>query len=122
MNAFQIQAEAALVSWDPSDAKADAVRAAFAAAGFEDVCPKGRTEYEALKEAMATLKAKVAALTTAASARGKKARRPTVAKGSAWTKRAAKARAKLRSIESETTPGTAKRKPRRATNRATSKS
>ncbi len=58
MNAFQIQAEAALVSWDPSDANADAVRAAFTAAGFEDVCPKGRTEYEALKEAMATLKAK----------------------------------------------------------------
>jgi hypothetical protein len=58
MNAFQIQVEAALVSWDPSDCDLDAVRAAFTAAGFEDLCPKGRTEYEALKEAMATLKAK----------------------------------------------------------------
>jgi hypothetical protein len=57
MNAFPIQAEAALVSWDPSDCGLDAARAAFTAAGFEDVCPKGRTEYEALKEAMATLKA-----------------------------------------------------------------
>ena len=58
MNAYQIQAEAALVSWDPSDAPADAVRAAFTAAGFPELCPKARTEYESLKEAMSTLKAK----------------------------------------------------------------
>ena len=58
MNAYQIQAEAALVSWDPSDAPADAVRAAFTAAGFPELCPKARTEYEALKEAMSTLKTK----------------------------------------------------------------
>jgi hypothetical protein len=58
MNAFQIQAEAALVSWDPSDCALDAVRAAFTAAGYPDLCPKARTEYEALRDAMSTLKAK----------------------------------------------------------------
>ena len=40
MNAFQIQAEAALVLRDSSDCALDAVRAAFTAAGLEDVCPK----------------------------------------------------------------------------------
>ena len=58
MNVSQFSADGALVSWDPSDCGADAVREAFSAAGFEKFAPKGRTEYEALKEAVGILKAK----------------------------------------------------------------
>ena len=36
------------MSWDPADCSVVAARAAFTAAGFPDLCPKARTEYEAL--------------------------------------------------------------------------
>ena len=58
MNVSQFSADGVLASWDPADCPADAVREAFSAAGFEKFAPKGRTEYEALKEAVGILKAK----------------------------------------------------------------
>jgi hypothetical protein len=56
--AQRFDADGVLVTSEPTSAPFDAVSRAFAQAGFEDLAPKARTEYESLKEAVSILKRK----------------------------------------------------------------
>ena len=53
MSTVQFDVSGAMVCWDPADCLQHAARDAFLAAGFGDLAPKPRTDYEALKEALA---------------------------------------------------------------------
>jgi len=58
MSTVQFDVSGAMVCWDPADCLQHAARDAFLAAGFGDLAPKPRTDYEALKEALGELKGK----------------------------------------------------------------
>jgi len=58
MNARQFDMDGALCMWRPVEVPAARAEEAFASVGMGDLAPKARTEYEALREAVALLKAK----------------------------------------------------------------
>jgi hypothetical protein len=58
MSSVEFPIYGALVSWNPGDSLYDRVVAAMALAGFAELAPKPKTDYEALKEALGEIKGK----------------------------------------------------------------
>jgi len=58
MSTVHVDVSGAMVCWYPADCLQQAARNAFLAAGFGELAPKPRTDYEALREALGELKGK----------------------------------------------------------------
>ena len=58
MSTLEYPIHEALVSWNPGDSVYDRVVAAMELAGFAELAPKPKTDYEALKEARGEIKGK----------------------------------------------------------------